>query len=267
MVDIKQYAKDGKITMFPRAGRVYIPRRKSDGSVITGLSKEQESRLGKALGKDLSPTSEFWDSYTMLFQMPDMTMKVNEKTPIGELFLTVAEANKLLAPDLDTYLDDMTFKNNTIFYIHDVEKQEKVKFVFLTLKSEVTSLIYNMRNDKDKMLFVLFKLGKYVLPTMPTESLYNMLVGYNEKISKYKPMEEFKKVLTIDNKELQSYYYVKQAMKLNLIVFNIDTKMYTFQDKALANNEEGVVKELAKKPSEVTLATLINEVNEHTANR
>lgn len=267
MVEIKQYSPNNNLTLFPRSGRWYMVRHKENGEFITGLSQEQEERLGKQIGENLSTTSPYWKDYLMKFHLPDLTMKVDDKTADGEIFLTVAQANRLLAPDLDTYLEDMKYKNNTIFYIHDVEKQEKVKFKFLSLKAETTKLVHDMRNDKDKMLFILYKLGRYVLSTLPTEGLYNMMIAELEKRTKFHQMEEFKNVLSIKNEELQAYYYAKQAIKMNIIRFSGDTKMYTFQDKAIANNEEGVIKELSKKPNELTLAMIINEVLDHTANK
>lgn len=263
MTEIKQYAPNDIITMVPFAGRHHVIRQRPDGTYITGLTQEQEKRLGKVYGKDLSPHGkEFWDGYPIKFYMPQRTMFVDEKTPEGEIFLAVAQANKLLAKDEDALLEDMELKNNTLFYIYDIKKIEEAKATFTRLKDEVSQIIYNMSNDRDRMLFILFKLGKYVTDQLPTSSLYNMLSSHKEKFKKKEPLEEFRKLLKSDAVELQSFYYTKQAVKFGVISYDGDTKLWRFNDKALGSTESKVVEFLSKKENEGFLAEIINEIKD-----
>lgn len=266
MIEIKQYAPEkDSVVMVPFAGRQYVIGKDTDGTYLTGLTKDQEKRLGKILGQDLSNTNkEFWDNYEMKFYMPQLSMNIDEKSPSGEIFISVAKANKLLAEDEEQLLSDMELKRNTIFYIHDKEKIEKRQFKFIELKDEVSQLVYNMRNDADKMLYVLFKLGKTVSHRLPTGSLYNMLSGHKEKINKFEPMNDFKQLLTTSNIELQAFFYTKLGLKNSVIVFDIDLNQYRFQSRPLGVTEAKVIENLGKKEFEVTLYEIINEVKEKT---
>lgn len=266
MTTIKQYSADKEsLTMAPFAGRQFVIEQGLDGCYLTGLTKEQEKRLGKILGKNLENTNaEFWDDYQIKFYMPQLSMKVDEKTPQGEIFLAVAKANKLLAENEEQLLSDMELKRKTIFYIHDSEEIEKRRFKFIELKDEVSQLVYQMRNDGDKMLYVLFKLGKTVSHRLPTSSLYNMLSSHKEKITKFEPMSDFKELLTTSNIALQAFFYAKLGFKYSVIVFDMDLNQYRFQSTPLGATESKVIENLGKKDFEVTLYEIINEVKERS---
>lgn len=262
MTEIRQYAPNGQFTLVPRARRRHLVRKNKDNTYITGLTKEQEERIGKKIGEDLSNLSDYWATYPIEFYMPQLFMNVNEETPEGELFITVAKANKLLAEDEDELINDPILKRNTVFYINDVQKKHEKQVKLTEVKDEVSHLIYNMRNDKDKMLFICYKLGKFVTDTMKADSLYSTLSQQKERYTKMKQFEDFKSVLKSSNEELQAFYYVKQGLKISLILFDKDSKQYKFQENAVGSTEEKVVKFFSEKKNELLLAALINEIQD-----
>ena len=262
MTEIKQYSPNDNVILVPRAARKYVVKQNPDGSYITGLTPEQEQRLGKVMGKDLTPFGDFWDTYTMEFYLPQRTMQVDETRPLGEIFLATAKANKLLAEDEDELASDMTLKKNTIFYVHDVKKLEQKKAKLTEIKDEVSAIIYQMRNNKDKMLFLCFKLGKFVTSTLKAETLYNLLSNHKEKLVKYDQFEKYREALNTSNEELQAFYYVKTAFKHSIILIDPETRVYKFQDKIVGDTEAKVVKFFSEKKNELLLVGLINEVKE-----
>lgn len=259
MTEIKEYSPKGILMRAPMAGRVYTVQQKQNGEWVTGLSKEQETRLSTKLGKDLSSHSDFWSDYTMKFSMPTLTMFKDEKTPEGELFITVAKANKYLANDEDELLSDMELKNNTSYYIHDTKELEKKKSKLNEIKIEVGALIHEMRNNKDKMLFILHKLGKFVTETLREEALFNSLAAEIEKLKKFEQFERFRSVLKTPNVELQAYYFTKMGLKYNIILMDYEIGQHKFQEKTVGKTESDVVKFFTDKKNEAQLVALANE--------
>lgn len=273
MVEIKQMASDnpnqekyktqyGEFTMQPFSARSFPIRKTPDNLYITGLTEEQEERLSRRLGQSLSPTSEFWKGYRLKFHMPSGTMQIDERTPLGEIFLAVAKANKLLAEDRDELESDMILRKNTIFYIDNKEEKEKKKVQIMELKHEATALIYKMRNNKDKMLFTLFKLGKYVTEQLKVDSLYAMLSAELEKMTRVDKLRNFKKVLELPNESLQASYYVSKGIDLRIIPMDSDVRKYKYLDKIVGETKSKAEEYFSDKKNELALISLINEVKE-----
>ncbi len=262
MTEIKQYSPNNNVILVPRAGRVYQVKKGLNNQYITGLTDEQVKRLGAVIGEDLSATSDYWKDYTMKFHMPRLSMQINEKAPDGEIFITVAKANKLLAEDEEQLKSDIEFKRNTIFYIHDIEVVETKKVKLIELKDEVSHIIYEMRNNKDKMRYICFKLGKFVTETMKAESLYNMLSSHKENLKKFEQLDNFKTLLKTPNEQLQSFYFVKMALKYSVVVMDYESKQYKFQEKSIGDTEAKLFAFFSDKKNEMGLVALINEVKE-----
>lgn len=72
---------------FTRSGRVY-----------TGLSKENEERLGGKLRMDLSPASKFWDTFHI--KMTDKDMILDTEDPYDELKYHFLKSHKRVANGL-----------------------------------------------------------------------------------------------------------------------------------------------------------------------
>ena len=254
----------GEYTMFPSSARSYVLSRQLNGKFRTGLEDKEERRkhLEALLNKDLSPTSDFWGTLRITFSMPTGTQKFDTTNPRDEITVYAAIANHLLAPDRDTLREDMNYKQNTIFYIHDEEAQLKRQSALEEIKGEVTSILYSIRNNKEKMLFIAHSLGLFVTDSFRTDNLYSTLNKYKDRLLSLEHYEKFRSVLKTPNEELQVSYYVKHGLKLSIIVFDSNVNKYKFQEKHVGRVEADIQSFFKEKKHEADLAALIMEVKD-----
>lgn len=263
--DVDNKSEYGEYTMFPGSARSYVISRGLNGKYKTGLEEnpEKKKELEYLLGANLDPTSPYWDDFRLTFRMPTGSMKLNTENPLDELFTIVAKANFLLAPDRETLKEDYNFKkNNTIFYIHDEEALIKRKSQLEEIKGETTSLIYQMRNNKEKMLFVAHSLGMFVTESFKVENLYAALNKYKDKLTTFQQYENLRDVLKRPNEELQAAYFVKQGLKHSIIVFDSNVNKYKFQEKHIGRVENDLQNYFKEKKNEADLAALIIEIKD-----
>ena len=64
------------------------------GKMATGLDTDDETRLGSALGADLSSASEYWESFRI--KLKDQTMIFNTSIPLQELQVKLLQASKFV---------------------------------------------------------------------------------------------------------------------------------------------------------------------------
>lgn len=252
----------GAYTMHPMSSRSYMIGRGLDGKFRTGFEDKPERReaLEKLLSKDLSPLSDFWTEYRLLFRLPDGSMRLDTDRPQDEIFVTVAQANYLLAPDENTLKTDHKYKSNTIFYIYNQEAEEKRVAQLQEIKDEVAGIIFSMRGNKEKLTFVTYALGLFASDTLSAENLYSNLTKYKENLKTLKHFEELKDTLKLPNTELQAIYYAKKGLATGLITYDSSVKKYTFQGKVIGTVENDIAKYFKEKKNESDLAALIAEV-------
>lgn len=275
LIEIKQIAIDnpnqskytnnkyGEFTMEPLASRSYRVKRGTNKRFVTGLSAEQEQRLGKVIGEDLSDLSDFWSkTFRMKFDLSTGSMALDTEDPYSEIFISAAKANKLLADDKDSLLDDVLLKRETIFYINNQEEQEKKKVSLLELKDEISSLIFKYKNNRDRLFWTLHKIGEFVTKQFKEESLYRMISAYRDKLSTREKLENFRDILKLSSVELQAGYYVKEGMSKGIISIDGETNHFKYLDKIVGKRTQEIVEFFSDKKNEALLATLINEVND-----
>lgn len=273
IVEIKQIAIDnpnqrkysspyGEFTMEPMSSRSYRVEKGIDGRFITGLTQEQEERLGRILNKDLSNTSDFWTKvFRMSFQLNKGSMSLDSRDPYSEIFIAAAKANDRLAESKDALLDDVLLKRRTIFYINNKEEQEKKKVSLIELRDEVGSLLFQSKNNRDKLFWISNKIGLNVTKQYKEESMYNMISTYREKLTTKEKLEDFRAVLKLSNTELQAGYYVNIGLSKGLISIDKETNQFRFLDQQVGKRQEDVNKFFSSPKNESHLAMLINEID------
>lgn len=259
----------GEFTMFPESTRSYVPMKNINGAYITGLDdvepKELE-RLQKVLGKDLSPYSEFWSTFRIWFAMPEGFKQWNLEDPREYIEYKAALANKFVAPDRETLKEsDDFYKRDVIFYVYDEQLTEKKTSALNELKDEISHILYEIRNNKDKLLLLVGGLeNTFVSSKMEASQFYNILSTKRDKFTKIAELEKFRDYLKTKNEVLQANFYVKEAMKLNIITFREDIGQYKFNvdDSAVGNSIDKAKEFFAKDKNASKLAELINTVLE-----
>lgn len=193
----------GEYTMLPLSFRSYTLKTNTNGLYKTGLEDDDKKRkqLESVLGEDLLPNSKFWAKYRLNFRLPTGSMQLNLDNPQHELFYLVATANHMLAPDRDTLLEDYTFKSKTIFYVKDKAKEDKKIAELQELKDEASKLVYDARNNKDKMLFLSYYLNIFATPAFEASSLYKSLSKYRDGLKTKQQIQKFVDAYKIPNEE------------------------------------------------------------------
>lgn len=274
MIEIKQIALDnpnqrkynspyGEFTMEPMSSRSYRVERDVDGQFITGLSEEQETRLGKIIGKDLTKSSDYWTTdFRMRFDLSRGSMTLDSKDPAVEIFLSAAKANNYLADSKDDLLDDILLRKRTIFYINNKEEEKKKKVDLLELNDEIGSLLYKSKNNQDRLFWITQKIGEYSTKEYKSDSLYRIISSYRERLKKLEDLENFKSVLELSNVELQAGYFVKLASSKGILTIDQETRKFKYLDSIVGKTLTEATKFFSEKKNEAILGALINEINE-----
>lgn len=105
------------------------------GTIVTGLDREQQERLGKILQKDLSPASTFWYEYRVI--MIDKDKVLNLENPEHELAYLFLKADKRVANSQEEY-DKGEFPYAR-YVIYDEEKAAVEKNKEFTVKRKATT--------------------------------------------------------------------------------------------------------------------------------
>lgn len=122
----------------------------STGTIVTGLTPEDADRLGKALKKDLSPSSPFWLEYNLIFH--DKEREFNESNPEGELAVKYMLAHKRVANSLEE-------RNNwpyADYIIFNEEIEAKVKNEKISLKRKAVSLFNELSTQQMRDILKLY---------------------------------------------------------------------------------------------------------------
>lgn len=257
----KFQSKYGEYSMQPMSKRGYRIPKGPDNRYITGLTAEEEAEIGQQIGQDVSSLSPFWKTQSIIFDVSSGSMEKEDTNPYDRIFLSVAKANNWLAEDREDLLTEHRYID-TIFYIYDKEVQSKRKSQLNMLNDEVGSILNKMSQNRDKMFFILTRLGKFVSAQSSESNLYNQLTEIRHSKTKAKDLEDFKRILEIPNEELQATYYVSEARKLKVIPMDVSSGVYIFNGKSVGKTVAELQKYFSAKKNEQDLMSLINEVKE-----
>ena len=176
----KGLSVDKDFTTHPNSIRIFYPRLNSSGEWITGLTEKEAEEYGKKLRKDLSPTSEFWE--TLEIKLVNKTAEVvfNLANPLQ--FVTykcaVAVGNDFLANNLEELKEPRFYSKDSFLYVHDPEGDVRRENVVRELRAECTALLFEMRTQKERMFYILAKTGSVVNESWTPGILYRNLSLY-----------------------------------------------------------------------------------------
>ena len=97
----------------------------STGTLVTGLTKEDEARLGQELNQNLSKMSPFWYEYRVI--MTDKEKKFNLDNPEHELAVKFLKADQRVANSQEEYNQGLFPYARYIIYDEEVAAKEKNK--------------------------------------------------------------------------------------------------------------------------------------------
>lgn len=241
-------AKTGKtvdFTTHPNSIRIFYPRRGQNGDWVTGLSEKETEEYGKKLKKDLTATSDFWESLEMRLVNKMSEVTFNLDNPLQYIQYKCALANKFLAENVEQLKEPDFYLNDSFLYVYDPEGDVKRENVLRELRDECTALIFNMRTQKEKMFYILAKTGAVVNETWTPGILYRNLSLYLEGLKKAEQLEKYKEILTSDNEALQVEYLVNKAFGKQVTFMN---GQWVFGGNSLGSSKDKVIDTFIKKP-------------------
>lgn len=250
IISIKQIPDDyADATGLAKYGRSRMPGCKdrfsvaenSDGRFVTGIDEEsytvakedKESvkatriKFEKQLGKDLSGTSEYWNTFQIVIDA-DKPKVFNTDNPLEALSIKVLLANKLVAPDREA-ASTPEYKDAQYYaYTEEGEIAEEIS----TRKKRDKALgeLLKISDDKEKMLlYGQFLEGLKYHTKLGEDTLYKMLRTYIED-KEIKNSINFLSVIKKNVVDLQQKIIVDKALKQRLIERkNVGNKQYVYQ--------------------------------------
>lgn len=112
----------------------------------TGLTAEDATRLGKAIGEDLTPTSPYWDSFRI--KIEDKTLVLDLDSAVDQVRYAVLRANKYVA-NSETEWRNGLWPDATVIIINP-DEEVKVKGAVYERKKQAISRLDAMLPSKQK---------------------------------------------------------------------------------------------------------------------
>lgn len=120
------------------------------GSIVTGLTLEDEERLGKLLKRDLSAVSPFWHEYKIL--MTDKERQFNIENPEQELaYLFMLSHRRVANSELERHLFPAAE-----YIIYNEEMEAKVKNEKFSVKRKATTLFNELSLNQMRDILKLY---------------------------------------------------------------------------------------------------------------
>lgn len=248
-VTIKQIPDDGNGTAyglskynrsrFPGCLDRYEPSLLPDGRYVTGLDedgydvfmikddslreekitdiKNTKASLEKLLRKDLSATSDFWETFYVGIST-DQDLILSRFNPADILKYHVLVANGFAAPSQE-YIGHPLYKDARYYcHVEEVEAQEKVSNQ--KLRDKARAELSKISDNKDKMLLV----GKYLdsgkfKNNMLPDTLYGILSDYLDNRKEPENVDKFLKATKLPVEDLQFKISVESAIKKKIIKY------------------------------------------------
>lgn len=197
---VKRYKNcvDSLGSYFTRSGRLY-----------TGLTKEDEKRLGEALGFDLRPGSDFWDTFRIKISGEDLLLDTED--PMDELKYLFLKNHKRVKNGLD---DTKPTANYVL--VNKEEEAQKTNEYAKTKRQAYKAFDKMSYNDMRKALRVLGQNSNNVGDEV-VEARLNEFIENNPK----KFIERW-----ANNNNRNTEFLIKEAVASNVIRKNKNVYKY-----------------------------------------
>lgn len=228
--------------MYPGVSKYISPVLDKYGSIKTGLTKDDEVRLGSILNVDLARNSSYWHDFTIRVSNKGTILDLDN--PLDEVKYLVAKSN----PEVANSKDEITGK--TIFVLFDeIEEQKKTarKFDYII---EAYKYIAEMSPNDRRSFLKLFGIKSANLVDDGVKTKLKELADDDSK--KFCMLYEDK------NKEEKMFLF-------DLIQANILRKSgvaYVYNDEVIGGNEELTLEFLKNKKNQTTVVALKAQLEE-----
>jgi len=179
--------------------------------------KSLRLKLEKLVGKDLSGTSDFWETFFVNISTDD-DLTLNMSNPYDVIKHRVLVANGLAAPNFES--SGMPQYRNAKYYCFTEERFEQQNVSSQKLKDKARAALLDMSQNDDKMIIM----GQYLegfkyKKGMKPDTLYTMLSNYINDVANSDNVTNFIKASNISVEDLQYKITVDKAIKSKKIKF------------------------------------------------
>jgi len=135
--------------------------------------------------------------------------------------------------------------NDTFLYVYDPIAEIEKENLLQEVKDETTSLIYNMRTQKEKMMLICAKLNLSFNEEYSAGMFYKILKAYQESLKKPEHFQKLKEVLTTPNDILHVEYTVTKQLEHNKSI-KVVNGQWVFNNKVVGSTKSEIIKYFLK---------------------
>jgi hypothetical protein len=188
-------------------------RKKTQDSI-----KKEREELERLLGRDLSPTSEFWDDFYVVLNDEVVLEPSNPMHRLLERFLI---ANKKVAPSFEATRDDERFLNCVFYIYREVEETSKAAKKQRDL-DKVTAKLFIIAEENPKKLVTLYSylFGYEATGDILPDTAYlkiKELVEVKDEKDRNKNIKKIIDALELKPEEVQTKLILDKAIKKKIV--------------------------------------------------
>jgi hypothetical protein len=177
--------------------------------------KEERVRLEKLLGKDLTATSTFWETFSVELSADDDII-FNKSNPVHCLKYYMLLENGYVAPSI-AVSGDPKYKDAK-YYAFTEEGLNKDNVSIQKVKDKARAELLAISDNKDYLILIgQFLEGPKYTQKQDIDTLYTMLSSFIENPKEPKNRDKFVKALAKDREELQLRVIVDRAIRAKII--------------------------------------------------
>ncbi len=212
------------------------------GAFYTGLTEKDAERLGEKIGKNLHPSSEFWNNFYIRVDNKDTYLHLDDPwDELRYLFLKKHKRVKDGFSDKNPYADFVLINKET-----EAQESNKINQIRRKAMKEFDKLSLT---DMRKIL----RLYGHRADNLTSELIENKLFEFVDK----DPNKFFEK--WIENTHRETEYIIQEAISKNVIRRN--RSEYKYGTDTIGHNLDDAVSYLEASENRDLKATIINEIN------
>jgi len=228
------------IQRYPGCNDTIGPYLTRSGTVYTGLTRDDEKRLGDTLGYDLRKSSKFWETFRIKIGTEDVVLDLND--PADELKYLFLKGHKKVKGTV------LEYKATADYYVHNPE-EEATTFneINRTKRAAIKEFDKLKPADIRKALRIYGYKSTNVSDAVAEDNLF--------KLVEQNPKHFFSK--WVDNKNRATEYLLKEALAKNVI--RKSNNVYYYGALTLGNTTEAAILYIDSGENSDIKASIINE--------
>jgi len=229
---VKRYKNcvDSLGSYFTRSGRLY-----------TGLTREDEERLGKELGLDLRSGSEFWNTFRVRVTGEDVILNTDD--PMDEMKYLFLRGHKRVKNSLEE------MKPTANYVLVNKEDVAQKTNEFARIKRKAYKELDKMSMDEMRKALRIFGQN----PNSVSDDIVEARLNEYVENSPGKFIDKW-----VNNKNRNTEFLVKEAISNNVIRRN--KNIYKYGSDVIGHNMQEVVDFLDNPENQEVKTTILNEI-------